>query len=512
MSSLAKVLFIGIDAADKDLIQLWTRAGDLPNLNKLFETAAWGITQSPTGLYVGAIWPSFYTAVSPARHARFCYDQLQPGSYDIKRFPAREVKKEPFWDALNRSGKRVAIIDVPKTYPSQLFNGVHIVDWGSHDPDPEGFCVWPEAMAAEIGKRFGIDTMHNCNAFRTTGEEFRDFRDYLIRRIRKKTELSAWYLEQGNWDCFMTVFSESHCVGHQCWHLHDDQHQKYDPHLVDVAGDPIKEVYKAIDEGIGELIAKAGADTHVMVFASHGMGPHYDATFMLDDILRRLEGEPPRQKRAFLVPIATALWKLLPQSIRDMASPLRSKARVTLGVEKISRLDTRRYFQIPNNDAYGGIRINLAGREPRGLVSPGKEYDEVCETITRDLMDFTNVTTGEPLVKAVLRCADLYEGENSHYLPDLLVEWNRSAPVSEIFSLKAGRITGEYRKCRTGDHTSEGLYFISGPSIAPGQLQAQVSVMDLAPTIASLTGVELADVDGRSIAPLIGISQGNLPM
>jgi len=120
-------------------------------------------------------------------------------------------------------------------------------------------------------------------------------------------------------------------------------------------------------------------------------------------------------------------------------------------------------------------------------------------------LDFINVTTGEPLVKAVLRSADLYQGDNMRYLPDLLVEWNRSAPVSEVFSPKTGRIAGTYTKCRTGDHTSEGLFFIRGPSIASGQVQAQVSVMDLAPTIASLTGVELADVDGKSIAPLIGI-------
>jgi predicted AlkP superfamily phosphohydrolase/phosphomutase len=504
-SSLAKVLFIGIDAADKDLILQWSRAGDLPHLNKLLETAAWGVTHSPTGLYVGAIWPSFYTAVSPARHARYCYEQLQPGSYDIKRFSTREVKHAPFWEALDRAGKRVAVIDVPKTYPSELSGGVHIVDWGSHDPDPAGFCAWPEALGADIERRFGVETMHNCNAFRTTGEEFRDFRDHLVRRVRKKTELSAWCLEQGNWDCLLTVFSESHCVGHQCWHLHDAEHPKHDPQFVAVAGDPLKAVYQAIDEGIGELLQKAGDDTHVMVFASHGMGPHYDATFMLDDILRRLEGEPAYRKRASLVPVATALWKLLPQKFRNMASPLRKKARMSLGVDKDHRLDTRRSFKTPNNDAYGAIRVNLAGREPRGLVSPGKEYDEFCETLAGDLMDFINVTTGEPLVKAVLRSADLYEGENMHYLPDLLVEWNRSAPVSEVFSPKTGRIAGEYKKCRTGDHTSEGLVFLSGPSIAPGQLRTPVSVMDLAPTIASFTGVELDGVDGRPIAPLAGI-------
>lgn len=506
MSNLAKVLFIGIDAADKDLIMQWSRAGDLPNLNKLFETAAWGVTQNPIGLYVGAIWPSFYTGVSPARHARYCYKQLQPGSYEVKRVSAREVKNEPFWDALNRSHKRVSVIDVPKTFTSQLSNGLHIVDWGSHDPDEAGFSVWPESVATEIEKKFGIDAMDNCNGFRTTGEEFRDFRDTLIHRVRKKTELSSYYLDQGKWDCFLTVFSESHCVGHQCWHLHDDKHPKYNPKLVEVADNPIKEVYMAIDDGIGELIKKVGDDAHVVVLASHGMGPHYDATFMLDDILRRLEGEPPPQKRrSSLAQIATAFWKLLPRNLRNIASPLRKKARVSFGVDKSAHYDRRRSFNMPNNDAYGAIRINVVGREPRGLVSPGEEYDEYCETLTQDLMEFVNVTTGEPLVKAVLRSADLYEGDNLHYLPDLLIEWNRSAPVSEVYSSKTGSIKGEYKRCRTGDHTSEGLFFISGPFISPGQVNAQVSVMDLAPTIAAITGVELVNVDGSSIAPLIRV-------
>jgi predicted AlkP superfamily phosphohydrolase/phosphomutase len=506
MSGLARVLFIGIDAADKDLIVQWSAAGYLPNFTSLFKTAAWGFTSSPTGLYVGAIWPSFYTAVSPARHARYCYEQLQPGSYQVARVSPRAVKTAPFWDALDRAGKRVAVIDVPKTFPSRLRDGLHIVDWGSHDPDAVGFSVWPEAVAAEIEQHFGIETMHDCNSFRTTGEQFRGFRDKLIERVSRKTELSTHYLEKGNWDCFLTVFSESHCVGHQCWHLHDKQHQKYDPSFNAVAGDPIRDIYQAIDRGIGELMAKVGDDTHVVVFASHGMGPHYDATFMLDDILCRLEGEQPEQQKARVAPLVSQLWKRLPPSVRGLAGPLRHKARAGLGLDKAAQLARRRCFKIPNNDAWGGIRVNLVGREPRGRVLPGKDYHEFCEQLSQDLMSFTNVATGEPLVKQVLRSADLYAGENLHYLPDLLVEWNRSAPVSEVYSPKTGRITGQYKKCRTGDHLSEGLFFVSGPAVIPGQVRHPVSVMDLAPTIAALTGVELADVDGNSIGPAIGVA------
>lgn len=502
MSRRAKVLVIGIDAGDKDLIWRWAQSGHLPNFHELFQAGAWGVTQSPPGLYVGAIWPSFYTAVSPARHTRYCYRQLVPGSYDIKRFSPRDVKEEPFWDALDRSGKRVAVIDVPKTYPSPLSNGLHIVDWGSHDPDKAGFAAWPESMAPLIEQQFGSDVMHNCNAFRLTGEEFKDFRDSLIERVRKKTELSEHYLDEGNWDCFLTVFSESHCAGHQCWHLHDTQHPKYEQRFVDIAGNPIKDVYKALDEGVGKLIQKAGTDANVVVFASHGMGPHYDATFMLDEILLRLEGlPPPGEKRSGGRLPSPPRWAM-PRLIRTGMRRVHNKARRVLGRDDYARLARRRYFPIPNNDVYGGIRINLASREPRGVVSPGREYDECCERLRRDLMEFTNTVTKEPLVNNVLRSAELYEGENLHYLPDLFVEWNRRKPVSEIYSPKTGPITGTYKKCRTGDHTSEGLIFMMGPSIAPGKLQSRVSVMDLAPTIASFVGVQLDHVDGKPLVPL----------
>ena len=47
-------------------------------------------------------------------------------------------------------------------------------------------------------------------------------------------------------------------------------------------GDPVRDVYVTIDRAIGDLIESAGDGATVLVLASHGMGPHYDATFLLD--------------------------------------------------------------------------------------------------------------------------------------------------------------------------------------------------------------------------------------
>jgi len=54
MLSLSKVLFIGIDAGDKDRILQWAMAGCFTNFSKLLRSSAWSVTQSPVDFYDGA--------------------------------------------------------------------------------------------------------------------------------------------------------------------------------------------------------------------------------------------------------------------------------------------------------------------------------------------------------------------------------------------------------------------------------------------------------------------------
>jgi len=160
-------------------------------------------------------------------------------------------------------------------------------------------------------------------------------------------------------------------------------------------------------------------------------------------------------------------------------------------------------FMVTNNFAHGGIRINLIGREPEGKVAPGKEFHSVCSEITKDLLDIVNVQTGNPIVGRIIRTAEMYHGDYLNDLPDLLVEWTNEAPVYAISSKKIGEIRGEYRYCRSGDHTPHGLFIVKGPSIPPGQLDRTVSILDFAPTLTAMLGVHLPDADGTPITEIV---------
>jgi len=96
--SSPKVVVIGLDSADRNLVSRWCDSGDLPVLRSIRDRGISGVLTTPQGLGDDAVWASFYTAVSPGRHGRYYHRQLRPGSYAMDNF--RDVRREPFWDAL----------------------------------------------------------------------------------------------------------------------------------------------------------------------------------------------------------------------------------------------------------------------------------------------------------------------------------------------------------------------------------------------------------------------------
>jgi predicted AlkP superfamily phosphohydrolase/phosphomutase len=495
MSIPTKVLVLAIDAGDPELILEWSRDGSLPNLRGLLERGMWGLTVNPEGLFVGAVWPCFWTGLSPARHGRYAYRQLRPGSYEFFVPTPSDTRGRAFWETLSEQGRRVAIIDVPKTSPASRLNGIQLVDWGTHDPEL-GFVTLPLSLATDLESRFGPHPVPTCDAKGRSASEFTALRDGLVRGAALKARMAAHLLAQGPWDLFVSVFAESHCAGHQFWHVHDPTHPRHDPDLARALGDPIRDVYAAIDAGIGSLLAQAGDDTTVLVLASHGMGPHYDGSYLLDRILAARErAEVPTRTRT----TARALewgWERVPRPIRQLLRPLRTRTKRRLG-EAVVEPDrtSKRCFGAPNNDVYGAIRVNLVGREPHGRVRPGEEYERFCAELERDLLALVNVDTGLPLVKQVLKTAEVYPDAPVDHLPDLMIEWNRGAPISNIYSPKTGTIRGEYRGNRTGDHKPRGLLVAAGPALGPGRFADPVDVRQLAPTIAALLGAALPDAE-----------------
>jgi hypothetical protein len=239
-----------------------------------------------------------------------------------------------------------------------------------------------------------------------------------------------------------------------------------------------------------------------MIFCSHGIGPAYTGTHLLDEILLRLEGRGSPRRRQALAQRLVKLWTLLPRGLRARLTPLQKELWPRLKGRLVQPGKGRRkFFEIIVNDATGGIRFNVRGREPDGIIARGAEYDAVCAMLEQELLAVTNEVTRQPLVRRVIRVRDEYPGPGVDLLPDLLVEWNRVGPIGAATSPRIGRVDHKFvfTNHRTGDHTEDdGLVFMVTPELAPGY-RGVVSVADLAPTITALLGVPFEDIDGRPI-------------
>jgi predicted AlkP superfamily phosphohydrolase/phosphomutase len=413
----------------------------------------------------------------------------------LRLFLPEHLSVDSVWNAIARQGHRVALIDVPKALLARTTRTLQVSFWGEHEVRHSLTC-WPPSLEQEVQQVAGNDPVGVCDLVRQRPHELRRLKDGLIERATRRADLALAMLARGPWDLFMLGFSEAHCAGHHLWATRDPTHPHYRAEFRALLGeDPLLDVYQAIDRSLGRIVDALGQDAFLMVLATHGMGPRYDASSAFDSVLRRLDGIDVPTVSA---PIETVrkMWLQMPGTIRR---PFRRVMDLLYDAPRQRERATRRFFAIPTTDNCGGVRFNLRGREPKGCVEPGRPYHELCDWLERELLSLENTATGAPVVTRVLRGDLLFAGPFRNQFPDLVIEWNHDAPIPAVRSPRVGEIRVESLNPRTGDHRPKGLVLARSTDLTPHALEGDMALVDLSPTLAARLGVELSGIDGKPI-------------
>jgi predicted AlkP superfamily phosphohydrolase/phosphomutase len=506
------VVILGIDALDLELTETWAREGHLPTFARLLHTWRWGPVENPRALEAGSVWPTFTTGIMPDHHGQFDGPyRFDTDRYEVRLLTMAERGAAPFWLAASAAGRRVAIVDIPYVLLEDGINGVQIVDWLTHVRTwPSGLAAWPADLAVRIAERYGVNPFGGPNRCPTndlvleTPEAIATFRDQLRDRVSRKEALCRELLAQEPWDLFFVVFHDAHDIGHMCWHVHDPTHERHRPGVASAIGDPLRDVSAAIDAAIGRLLTLIGDTATVIVYSSHGMGPERTATGFLDDILIAFEtaytGRPPG---TWIDRVRPLYRSTVPRAVRRRLARTRPVVSA-YAHHHTGQLKQRRFFELAANHATGGVRFNLKGRERFGRVAPGSEFDALRDRLGHDLLQIINESTGEPLIESIIRTSDLYPGPMRNALPDLLLEWNKRAPIDRVTSPGIGTLACRHRRVRSGDHVHKvGTYFVRGPGIAAGYQKEAIRTVDFAPTLAALVGFGGQGYVGQPIAGVI---------
>ncbi len=496
MTNDSRMLMLGLDAADYDIVRSLIGAGRLPNLAGLLRRGVTGRLRSPADLFAGGVWPTFYTGQPVASHGVFHNKQWRPDTMRVEVPTGRWTSARPFWETWTEPDIDIVIVDLPMVLgrPGPL-RGAYLGGWGTHDLI--ACSSWPRGLWRNLERRFGAPIMPREHFGRQTGESLAELAIALQRATEQMRDIAINLLDSHPWRFACVIFGAAHRAGHYLW----DRSQLLD-------------VYECVDAALGALIERAPTGTLTLAFAVHGMGPNRGWSDLLPEILARMEahrsGRGP--KRGWLYRLKQDLpyhWvrpilKALPSGVTDRMVQLWSR-RMYDWAETC-------YFPMPMDDA-GYLRVNLRGREREGIVSAGAEYEEVCADVEALVASLCDEASGRPIAGQAVRA---YRDANprarcSGLLPDLIFPWTGPAAASTrrlVSSTLPGFVFDVPRQLpsgRSGNHREGGWFIAAGPGIDAGTETEVHDVVDLLPTILKYLGRKAdPQLAGRPIAAVAG--------
>jgi predicted AlkP superfamily phosphohydrolase/phosphomutase len=501
---------VGLDAADLDVVRRLMADGTMPTLRGLRDRGCFGELAGDAGRFAGGVWPTFYTGHDVSRHGLYHNKLWRQERMRCEIAEADWFPERPFWERLDGSGVRMAILDVPMTVatPKQI-NGISLAGWGTHDVIARG--AWPAPLWAELTREFGSPRMPAELFGEQSPRTLLRLASDLADATDQMAGIGSALLARERWDLFLLVLGATHRGGHYLWDLSQIDADRLEPARRRELEQALTRVYAAADRALARLLDRAPADARVLVFAVHGMGPNTAWADRCGDILTRIQsggtGAPPKRgliygiKRRLPWPLVRAVTTRLPGSVQARLVELWSR--------KMFDWRTTRAFPLPMDHA-GYVRINLRGREPEGIVDAG-EYDAACSELAEAFESFRDIATGRPIVRRVHRLAEM-AGDGAaarDRLPDLVIEWDDVSPVDStgIRSSRYGELSwspaGRLPSGRAGNHRGHGWFVAAGPGIAAGGTGAGGDIRDLVPTVCRWLGTELVPaLPGRPIAGL----------
>jgi predicted AlkP superfamily phosphohydrolase/phosphomutase len=513
LSNAARVLMLGLDAADHGMVQDLARDGRLPNLASLADTGVSGRLDSPAALYAGGVWPSFYTGRNVPSHGVFHNKQWRPETMRVEVPTDEWTSSRPFWEDWRGSDIDTVIVDVPMVLgrPRPL-HGVYVGGWGTHDLISRG--SWPKPVWRDLERGFGVPLMPVEHFGQQTDDSLSDLSAILQRSTSQMRDVAIDLLERHPWRFACIVFGAAHRAGHYLWDRSQVARRTKRGADTHAPCRDLLEIYESLDTAVGDVTRHAPDGTLVIVFAVHGMGPNPGWSDLFPTILASLDqhrtGRRPR--RGWLYQFKQAVphhW------VRPLLRALPTAATnrlVELWSRRMHDWSATRYFPMPMDEA-GYVRINLRGREREGIVADGAEYDEACAEVETLVASLRDEATGQPIAGAALRAyRDAGPLESGRRLvPDLIFPWTGPPAattkriVSSVLPDFKFEVPALLPSGRSGNHTGQGWFIASGPGIHAGTRVDGYGVIDLLPTIYGSLGCEMdPQLPGRPIIEIIG--------
>src|SRR5919106_1240449 len=449
---MSRVLLIGWDGADWRILEPMLEAGLLPNLRSLIDRGARGVLRSTTPNHSWAAWPSFLTGVEPSNHGVYDIFEKELGVRKSLPVTYRSIKEKTMLADLTAAGCTTVMTNLPLTFPPPRINGM---SWTTYRNRPEPFL-----------------------------EEARELTE-------ARTRANLHLLDTTDWRLAALIYVATDRVQHCLDKYVAPDHPDFASLSRQPLAEKVRDVYRLLDDALGRVLERAEDDDLVLFVSDHGFQSCTRALHM-DRLLEHLGLLRFAASKAVFGPMQWGPMRTVARKVYDV---LGLHGRISLP-QSVNWQRTVAYTSVRSTGE--GVSINVAGREPDGIVDPG-DFEATRDRVMEALDGSTDPATEKKPFRRVLRREDVFTGRHAETAPDILLD---PAP---LYSLTHAKSMVEDADWLSGDHRMEGVIAASGPRVRPDAFAEPALLVDMAPTILAALGVPASvKHDGQVLSAVVG--------
>jgi predicted AlkP superfamily phosphohydrolase/phosphomutase len=482
---MTRVLLIGWDGADWRILEPLLEQGVLPNLQALMDRGQKDVLRSTVPTHSWAAWPSFLTGVDPADHGVYDVLETVPGTH--KQYPVtyRSIKERTFVEDLSAAGKVGVYADVPLTFPPPDIDG-KVLAGGVL---PKGRTYSQPADLPEQLEKAGVPWEINGMSWTTYRNRAEPYLDEALEITGKRIRATEWLMDNADWDLMASVWVSVDRTQHALSNYVAPDHPDFTKNNKTRIGWKVRDVYAQLDDAIGSFVSRTRDDDLILFISDHGF-QSVTRTIHMDQLLRRFGFLEFSVSNVVFGPMQ---WGPIRKVARKAYDFLGLHGKVSLP-QSVNWPKTRAFTTIRSTGE--GVSINLAGREPDGIVDPA-DFEKVRDQVMEALGWFVDPKTGRKPIRAIYRREEIFKGKHADTAPDILME------PAEGYSLTHAKSAIEDADWVSGDHRPEGVIVAAGPGVKA--FEQPPLLIDMAPTILAALGAPASiEHTGRVLHEVVG--------
>lgn len=304
-NSKRKLLVIGWDAADWNIIDPLLKAGQMPNLQRLLSSGVRGNLKSIEPKLSPILWTSIATGKVAEKHGILNFVEPRPDGQGIRISQSTSRKTKAVWNIFSQNNLVTNVIGWYASHPAEPINGRVVSNLLHEGFDESG--QWNTPLTSSVVHPEGFS-----DAIASSRLHYQQFpsgllkkmlprlgdigeRDHRVISLQKRMgyaisieNAAKVAMAAGEWDSTFVFFDAIDTMGHLFMQYRAPKMNHVSAKELNWFGGVMDEVYKWHDESLGRLLAVAGDDVNVIIVSDHG--------FHSDSLRPNMDKLPPERR------------------------------------------------------------------------------------------------------------------------------------------------------------------------------------------------------------------------